>query len=114
MADITIKIIENKTEWENFLQKNEEANFLQSWYWGAFHEHLGKTVLHTGFYHDNELVGVMLSIIEPARRGKYVTVPGGPIINWSDKKLVTAVFSEMKKIAIENKCVFVRIRPQLL
>src|SRR6185369_7647532 len=114
MADITIKIIDDKAEWEKFLQKNDEANFLQSWYWGEFHERLGKTVLHTGFYYDEALVGVMLSVIEPARRGKYVTVPGGPIIDWNDKKLVTAAFSEMKKIAGKHSCVFVRIRPQLI
>jgi lipid II:glycine glycyltransferase (peptidoglycan interpeptide bridge formation enzyme) len=56
----------------------------------------------------------MLSIIESAKRGRYLTVPAGPIINWDDKELVSAAFAEMKNIAVLNSCVFVRIRPQLL
>lgn len=109
-----IKIIENQKVWEDFLKKHEEANFLQSWQWGEFHTNLGKQVFRSGFYDGNLLVGVMLSVIEPAKRGKYLTVPGGPIIDWNNKKLVAAAFSEMKRIATENGCVYVRIRPQLV
>ena len=43
-----------------------------------------------------------------------MTVPGGPIIDWQNKKLVTAAFLAMKKIAKDNHCVFVRIRSQLI
>jgi lipid II:glycine glycyltransferase (peptidoglycan interpeptide bridge formation enzyme) len=111
---ISTKQIDNKSEWEGFLSQHKEANFLQSWYWGEFHEALGKTVSRIGFYRDNELIGVMLSVIEAARRGKYLTVPAGPIIDWHDKELVSAAFSEMRTVAAVNKCVFVRIRPQLL
>lgn len=109
-----VKIIENKKIWEDFLSHREEANFLQSWNWGEFHTNLGKQIFHTGFYDGGKLVGVMLSIIEPAKRGRYLTVPGGPIIDWNNKKLVIAAFSEMKKIAKEHRCVYVRIRPQLI
>lgn len=117
---IITKQIEQKQEWESFLKKYDEANFLQSWYWGEFHKRLGKQVFYTGFYNpsassgQDKLIGVMLSIIEPAKRGKYLTVPAGPIIDWENKKLVAAAFFEMKNIAKENHCVFIRIRPQLI
>lgn len=114
MAEITVKIIEDKEEWENFLQKHEEANFLQSWYWGEFHIGLGKTVQRTGFFEKEKLIGAMLSVVESAKRGKYLTIPGGPIIDWKNKSLVKSSFLEMKKIATQNNCVFVRIRPQLV
>lgn len=112
--NVTRKIIDDKNEWEHFLSQHQEANFLQSWYWGEFHEALGKDFERIGFYRDNTLIGVMLAVIESARRGKYLTVPAGPIINWEDKSLVSAAFAEMKNIALLNKCVFIRIRPQLL
>lgn len=105
--------ISSKSEWENFILKHSEANFLHSWYWGEFHEKLGKTIQRTGFYEGEKLRGVVLSIIENAKRGKYLTVPGGPIIEWDNPQLVKIVFAEIKKIAIINGCVFVRIRPQL-
>src|SRR5579859_2263844 len=114
MNDIVIKCIENKNEWEDFLSHHEEANFLHSWYWGEFHERLGHKVIRSGFYRNKKICGVMLSIVESAKRGKYLTIPAGPIITWHDADLVSTVFSEMKHIARLNKCVFVRIRPQLL
>jgi len=114
MAEIDIKTIEDKKEWEEFLIKQEEANFLQSWYWGEFHKRLGKEIERVGFYENKKLIGVMLSITENAKRGKYLTVPGGPIIDWENKKLVKAAFSDIKRFATLKKCVFVRIRPQLI
>ena len=113
MAEITIENIENKREWEDFVLAKLEANFLQSWYWGEFHKAIGKTINRTGFYEKERLVGVMQSVVEPARRGKHLTVPGGPIINWQDKNLVNTFLRELKVIAKENNCVFIRVRPQL-
>jgi len=69
MAEITIKNIENKEVWEEFVLSKNEVNFLQSWSWGEFHKNLGKQIFRTGFYEKEKLVGVMLSVIEPARRG---------------------------------------------
>jgi len=69
MDKILIKNIENKKQWEDFVLSNPEANFLQSWDWGEFHKALNKEIFRTGFYAGNVLVGVMLSVIEPAKRG---------------------------------------------
>ena len=80
MDQVTVKLIEDKNEWEGFLAKHPEANFLQSWYWGEFHQSIGHKISRTGFYKNSELVGVMISIVEDAMRGRYLTVPGGPII----------------------------------
>jgi len=114
MQNISVKKITDKKIWEDFIAKSTEANFLQSWYWGEFHEKLGKLIERTGFYEGKKLKGVALSIIEDAKRGKYLTVPGGPIIEWSDKELIKTFFGEIKKIAILNNCAFIRIRPQLV
>lgn len=114
MADITVKLIENKKEWEEYLAGHEEANFLQSWYWGEFHKRLGKKVERSGFYREKQLIGVMLSIVEDARRARYLTVPGGPIIDWDENDLVDAAFEEMRRIGQKTGCAFVRVRPQLV
>lgn len=113
MATITINYIDEKSIWEDFLSNHPEANFLQSWYWGEFHKSLGKKVFYSGLFEGEKLVGVMLSIIEDAKRGRYLTVPGGPVIDWQDKDQVNCFVEEIKKIARDNKCVYVRVRPQL-
>ncbi|MDZ4228124.1 MAG: peptidoglycan bridge formation glycyltransferase FemA/FemB family protein [Candidatus Levybacteria bacterium] len=112
-VDNMIKEVLDKRDWESFLEKHSEANFLQSWSWGEFHKALNKQIFRTGFFENNKLVGVMLSIIEPARRGKYLTVPGGPIIDWRNRNLIKNFSDEIKKIAKENNCAFIRVRPQL-
>lgn len=111
---IQTKEITIKSEWENFLLKQEQANFLQSWYWGEFHEALGQKIQRTGFYKNNKLAGIMLSIVEDAKRGKHLIVPAGPIIDWQDKDLVNAFVKESKRIAYLSDCAFIRVRPQLL
>src|SRR3989338_8874482 len=113
MAQIIIKETVEKKDWEDFIKKHKEANFLHSWYWGRFHKNLGKTIKRTGFYKNGQLIGVVLSIVEDAKRGKYLTVPGGPIIDWKNSNLISAFDDEVIKIAKEKNCVFARIRPQL-
>lgn len=114
MAQITVKEIKDKDIWENFLLKRPEANFLQSWYWGEFHKNLNRQIERTGFYDGNKLLGVMLSVVEPAKRGRYLTVPAGPILDWSNTTLVSSAFDQMRQIAEFQKCIFIRVRPQLI
>ncbi len=114
MAQITIKQIENKDSWENFIADQAEANFLHSWYWAEFHKNLDHYVDRTGFYNGEKLVGVMLSIVEDAKRGRYLTIPGGPIINWRNTAVIKTFVEKVKEIAKKQQCVFVRVRPQLI
>lgn len=113
MAKITVKNIDNHNEWETFISSHPEANFLQSWYWGEFHIAIGNKIHRIGFYIGDELVGVMLTIVEDAKRGRYVTIPGGPIIDWKNLSLIESFITAIKNIAASDKCVFVRVRPQL-
>lgn len=114
MPKYTVLEITDKKSWEEFLASHEEANFLQSYYWGEFHEALGGVVKRLGFFRDGKLEGVMLCLVEDAKRGRYLTVPAGPIIDWQDKKLVELFVEEVRKLAKEMGCVFIRVRPQLI
>src|SRR3989344_6624854 len=113
MDKITVKKIDKEKEWEEFLAHHPEANFLQSWYWGEFHKSYGNKIYRVGFFDKNNLIGVMFLVVEDAKRGKYLTVPGGPIIDWQNKDLLQVTFNEMKSIAKQEGCVFLRVRSQL-
>lgn len=113
MAQIIVKEVEEKGTWESFLIEHPEANFLQSWSWGEFHQLFGNKINRVGFYDGEKLLGVMLSVVEDAKRGRYLTVPGGPIIDWENSDLTKAFVEEVKRFAGDNNCVFVRVRPQL-
>ncbi len=114
MDKIEIKDIEDTKLWEDFVLNYPEANFLQSWAWGEFHKSLGKKIFRKGFFFKNRLIGVMLSIIEDAKRARYLTVPGGPLIDWRNEKSVEVFVEVIKSIAKETHSVFVRVRPQLI
>lgn len=113
MRKIIIKEVTSVETWEKFLQKQKDANFLQSWQWGQFHEALGNKIIRSGFYDENSLQAVMLCIVEKAKRATYLTVPGGPIIDWNDQTIVRMFDHEIRKVAKENNCAFIRVRPQL-
>lgn len=113
MSEITIKEITNEQEWEGFLATRPESSFLQSWYWGEFQKNIGHKISRVGLYSRNVLIGVMLAITENAKRGKYITVPGGPIIDWSDKAVVDICLKDISQQAKNQDCSFVRIRPQI-
>jgi len=106
--------ITDKKNWEDFIATRPEANFLHSWFWGVFHERLGHKVIRRGYYKNEKLVGVLQAIVEPARRGKHVTVPGGPILNWEETGLEKKWAEDLKEICRQHSCVFARVRPQLL
>lgn len=55
-----------------------------------------------------------LVIIKDARRGRYMEIPGGPNIDWQDKDVANSTTSILKKLAHDEHCVFIRIRPQAI
>lgn len=114
MAEITVEPIVDQNVWESFVQMHPEANFLQSWLWGEFNQRLDRKLYRQGFFENGTLVGVMLAIVEPARRARYLTVPGGPIIDWRNNGLVQATVHEMQRLGKSEHCAFVRVRPQII
>lgn len=97
-------------EFKEIIERFPEANFLQSPEYGRMNEILGcKTI-----FEDFGGKGWALMIVRDAKRGRYLEIPCGPLIDWSDFKAVEAVFQRIREIAKAEKCVFVRVRPQML
>jgi len=114
MAVITVKPIEDKEVWEAFIATYPEANFLHSWYWGEFHKRLDHAVERRGFYDGETLVGMLLGIVEPAKRGRHLVIPGGPILDWQKPDVIEAWLKTVQDICKTHNCLFARVRPQLL
>ena len=109
-----IVTIEDREKWDKFITSRREANFLQSWDFYEFHKSRGKTVVRRVVIDDkSKIVAAYAGVVETAKRGTYLAIAGGPIMDFEDKKLVKEVFADIKKMGQENNCVFVRVRPQL-
>lgn len=96
-------------KWNEVLKTYPEANFLQSPEYAQMNEILGdKTLLL-------ELgdKGYGLAIVRDAKRGKYLEIPCGPLIDWEDEQAANEMLTVIREAGRCERCVFVRIRPQI-
>lgn len=107
-----LKNAENKKEWDKFVTSHEEANFLQSWDFYEFHKNRGEEIVRRIVVKDGKIIGAYAGEVEHAKRGRHMAIAGGPILDWNDKKLVKAIFNDMKEQGKNLNCIFVRVRPQ--
>ena len=103
----------SRNVWDDFVKAHPEANFLQSWDIYEFHRSRGKQVMRRLAYDGGKIVGAYAGVVETAKRGKYMAIAGGPILDWNNQKLVKAVFDDIRQQGMDTGCVFVRVRPQL-
>lgn len=96
--------------WQEVIKKYSEANFLQSPEYAKTNEVLGYKVITEDFAG----AGYAMMIVRNAKRGRYLEIPCGPLTDWQDKNSTKNIFVKIKEIARKEKCVFVRIRPQLI
>lgn len=119
-----VEIID-RDKWDKFVAGRPETNFLQSWDFYEFHKSRGLEVVRraaisskepsekpTVKYGDGYIVAVYAGVVEHAKRGRHLAIAGGPILDWTDKKLAKNVVEDIRAEAKRLKCVFARIRPQ--
>ena len=78
---------DERSSWDAYVTSHQEANFLQSWDFYEFHKARGKKVVRRIAMRDDEMVGAYAGVVETAKRGRYMAIAGGPIIDWGDEKL---------------------------
>ena len=111
-----MKIVDgvSRDEWDGFVAARPEANFLQSWDFYEFHIARGKKVVRRLVLDDSDvIIGAYAGVVETAKRGRYLAIAGGPIIDWQNRNVVDAVLCDIKEQGLATGCVFVRVRPQL-
>lgn len=104
----------DKDQWDDFVTSHPEANFLQSWDFYEFYKNYGHEIVRRIALDDHgKALGVYAGQVEPAKRGRHLAIAGGPILDWRNKKLVSAIFQDMATQGNSLNCTFVRVRPQL-
>ncbi|MBU0546584.1 peptidoglycan bridge formation glycyltransferase FemA/FemB family protein [Patescibacteria group bacterium] len=110
-----VKEIQKKEIWEEFLEKCEEKTFLQSWNWGEFQIKTQNKIWRLGIGEENDLSAVCLLIKIEAKRGNFLFIPHGPIIQpqneESKEEILKILLSKLKEFAVEEKVDFIRISP---
>jgi len=121
--------IKSKEQLNNFIIQQKHSQFLQSWEWGELQEKSGFDVTRLGVEEKGELVGVAVLIKKNLGMGRnYFYCPRGPIVNnvqyptinnqstsnnqvLNNKNILEFLFDEIKRIAGNEKAVFLRFEP---
>ncbi len=96
----TLEVI-TKPEWDSYIGNFSEANFLQSWQWGVFHQALGKKALRYVVLKDQQVVALYQLIKEKAKRGNYLTCSGGPLFDWKHEESLFLII--LKKVLVKKE-----------
>lgn len=113
--NLKIKEINNKEIWESFLLECKEKTFLNSWNWGEFQKREGERIWRLGIYDDKEIIASALAIKVKAKRGTFIFVPHGPVVESGIKnyelRILKTLIDKLKEIAKEERASFIRIAP---
>ncbi|MDR3575110.1 MAG: peptidoglycan bridge formation glycyltransferase FemA/FemB family protein [Anaerolineaceae bacterium] len=110
----TCLVTENqKDEWDAIAIRESFFALMQSWEWGNCKEKMGWKTFRIGVEDNGEIIaGAQLLIRNlPLGIGTIAYLPRGPIGNWMDEDIATALFSKINQIAQNNKAIFLRMEP---
>lgn len=108
-----IKLVEDKTQWEDFLKTQDPNIFVQSWQYGEFFKTLGEDFFVIGIEENGKLIGGTLAVTTTARRGKFLYLPYGPKIDFTHKQVFKDLNEFLKNLAKEVGAAFIRVSPFL-
>ena len=89
--------------WTEVIKKFPEANFLQSPNYARMNELIGAKTITEDFGGD----GYALMIVRDAKRGRYLEIPCGPLIDWGQQEASKTNFGKDSRYSTKRK---VRIR----
>ena len=105
-----LKTIDSQTQDAFYDVFEEEKTYLQASQYGAVREALGEKNIKKGVFLGDQLIGIAQFQKITARRGMYLPLPHGPLIEAKHLEPALSFFlEEYKKIGEEEGCDFVRI-----
>ncbi len=110
----SIREIEDRLLWNNFLQETRPHTFLHDWEWGKVHVATSGKMWRFGIFENEQLRGIALILKISARRGSFLFCPHGPIVkNFQFSKFNSQIIQELRDHLIflgkKENCSFIRI-----
>ncbi len=109
----------DQAAWDAFLAAQPFRPFLQSWTMGEVYRDVGQTPVRLQIERDDGTVaGVCFAHVVPARRGRHLSVPYGPLFAYTlspeDFRAIAApLLAALRQEAAAHDCAFVRCSPFL-
>ncbi|MDD3453042.1 MAG: peptidoglycan bridge formation glycyltransferase FemA/FemB family protein [Bacilli bacterium] len=111
-----MNFIENidEFEYEEFVKNNDKSHFMQSYYWGEVMKYKNFKPHYVGLKENGKIVATAL-LLKKKLIGKYCYFycPRGYILDYQNKSLIKIFTDKLKKYAKKNKCLFIKIDPDI-
>ena len=103
----------NQKEYDHFVENHPSCSLLQSYKWANIKNNWKP--IYTGVYEKDTLVAAGLVLIRPLPLSfSMFYLPRGPILDYKNKELLNFYFTELKKIAKKEHCLFIKFDPSIL
>lgn len=115
---LTVTDAHDPAAWDAFVGAQRYRPFLQSWTMGEVYRDIGQEPVRLEMREDGRIVGACFGHVVPARRGRHIAVPYGPVLDAAmsadDRRtLLAALAAALRDRAKRNGCAFVRMSPFL-
>ncbi|HBU09748.1 MAG TPA: hypothetical protein DEB30_03040 [Candidatus Peribacter riflensis] len=113
---MTIQEATNPQEWDAFLATQTFRPFLQSWTMGEVYRDTKQEPIRLEVREGQEIVAICLAILVPARRGRHLMIPYGPVMRSTEygvqsTEVFNLLLEKLKRVAKEHRCSFIRMSP---
>jgi len=99
----------NAAQWDAFLNAQTFTPFLQCWTMGEVHAAIGQKPIRLEVRDGDTIKGICQAQLVPARRGRHLAVPYGPVV--LDESAIEPLVEALKQKAEEMQCSFIRFSP---
>jgi peptidoglycan pentaglycine glycine transferase (the first glycine) len=102
--------------WNDFVAEWPTFGLMQSYEWGELKEKQGWQAVRLAVERQGEIVAVAQVLIKSAAWGlvSMAYIPRGPLVNWEDREIATALCEAIHQAARRHRAVFLRVEPPLL
>ena len=109
--------VNGREEWHSILSVLHVNQILQSWDWGELKSRYGWE-LQRIVWQDSQTVVAAAQILTRSEirygiKAKIMYVPRGPVLDWNNTILRQNVLEDLRKMAIREKALFIKIDPYL-
>jgi peptidoglycan pentaglycine glycine transferase (the first glycine) len=113
---MTIELAHDQRTWDDFLAGEPWSPFLQSFAIGNVYKKLSQDIVRLQVIEDEKIVGIVFGHVVPARRGRHVAVPYGPVVHSTlpyqkRKEIAKMLIKGLHDRARQERCSFIRVSP---
>ncbi|MGT2624596.1 peptidoglycan bridge formation glycyltransferase FemA/FemB family protein [Streptococcus thoraltensis] len=113
MVISVVKVGEDKSAFDLFVEKHPHGNLLQTSLWGQVKSNWASE--QVAFYRNQELVACASILIKTVfKHVRVAYVPRGPVVDYGDRELVVSVFEALKAYARREKFLLLKCDPNVL